>query len=267
MKVQNRHPQRGRSRGHRTGRLGSLRVLCPVLLGGLAALLLPASAARAQSSSLYLPPRPAPQTPSPAPIAADPPRPAQLSPAIHAVSFSSVPMPEPRVYAVHDLVTIIIRESVENDTRAKFSTKKDVEFEGEISEFPQLRLADLIDLQLRSNQMSNRPKLGVEFKNEFDGEGSQKQQNTFTTRLTAQIIDVKPNGTLVLEARRFIENDSESMTLVLTGTCRKDDVAADNTVLSTQLYDLHLSKQTHGQIRKANKKGWITKVMEGVFNF
>ena len=57
------------------------------------------------------------------------------------------------------------------------------------------------------------------------------------------------------------------MTLVLTGTCRKEDITLDNTILSTQIYDLFLRKQTAGEMKKASEKGVLTKILDTIFNF
>ena len=59
----------------------------------------------------------------------------------------------------------------------------------------------------------------------------------------------------------------ERVNVVLTGTCRKDDVTIDNTILSTQIYDLRLIKEHAGEIRNATKKGLITKFFDALFNF
>jgi len=222
-----------------------------------------ASAATAQTSSLYLEQTPARYE---GPIGPNG-QVNNLSPAIARTSFSAVALPEPRKYALHDLVTIIVRESIENDSKAAIETGKDTKFNGEISDFPQLNLADLFNLNLKPNVSSATPKLGVKYTADFEGEGTQSRKDTFTSRITARIIDVKPNGTLVLEARKYMKNDSENLTLVLTGTCRKEDVTSDNTILSTQLYDLNLVKDTGGELRKATKKGVLTRVLEGLFNF
>ncbi len=217
-----------------------------------------------QSSSLYLQPQ---ETASAAPTVSRDGQRGTLSVGVAQASFSAVAIPEPRKFQLHDLVTIIIRESISNDSSTKFSTSKETKVDGEISDFPHFNLADLLEARLKPGETSDGPKVGVKFKKEFDGDGSAKRTDTFTTRLTARIIDIKPNGTLVLEARKTMDSDGEVVTLVLTGVCRKDDVAADNTVLSTQMYDLHLTKETRGELRKATKKGILTKVLEGLFAF
>lgn len=166
------------------------------------------------------------------------------------------------------MVTIIIRESVEAVSKATLDTEKSVTFEGEISEFPQLNLRDLLNMKLGPSTFPNgKPKLGVEFDNKFEGEGQRKRSDIFVTRITSRIIDIKPNGTLVLEGRKFIKTDKETVRLLITGTCRPQDVTASNTIFSTQLYDLNVTDEHTGELRNASKKGWLTKILEGIFNF
>lgn len=192
--------------------------------------------------------------------------PDRLSSQIGRVSLMSVGRPEPRRYAVNDLVTIVVRESASNDSRASTSTEKEMEIEGEITDLP--RLDDLIALQLRQNQFNGGgPRVGMGFERSFEGDGAVSRTDSVTTRITARILDIKPNGLLVLEARRFIRTDDETVKLILTGTGRAEDIALDNTILSTSLYDLHLVKEHTGEIRNANKKGWLTRLFETIFHF
>lgn len=222
--------------------------------------------ADAQTSSLYVR-----ESSEPAPQRTVPVRngvPDRLSPAIAAVSFAAAPLPEPRVFAVNDLVTIIVRDSTENDSRAELETEKETTIEGEISDFPNLTLKDLLNFQLKPSKFSDgKPRVGVEMSKEFEGDGRYNRRDTFTTRITARIIDVKPNGVLVLEARKHVRTDKEELSMIITGACRGDDVASDNTVLSTALADLRIAKEHKGELRNATKKGVLTQVLEGLFAF
>ena len=215
------------------------------------------------SSSLYA----APQTPL-RPLASDGLRPNRLSPGIASVSLMAVHLPEPRKFALHDLVTIIVRESTDVGATSELGTEKTYDLKGSIDDFPSLQLKDLLQFQLRPSSASeNPPRVGVSFEREFEGEGDYKRRDTFTSRITARIIDVKPNGTLVIEARKYIQNDDERLMMTLTGTCRKDDITADNTVLSSQLFGMRLVKQHTGELRKSTKKGVIPAVLDTIFNF
>jgi len=191
----------------------------------------------------------------------------ELSPAIADVSLFAVGLPQPRQFAVHDLITIIVRESIENDSEAELETEKDLSLDGEISAFPRLSIEDLIDFQLQASQNENPPKVGISFDREFESEGEHNRRDTMIARITAEIIDIKPNGTLVLEARKMMKTDKEQTELILSGVCRAEDVTADNTVLSTQMHNLRITKEHEGELRNATKKGLLTKVLEVLFAF
>ena len=81
-------------------------------------------------------------------------------------------------------------------------------------------------------------------------------------RVTAEVVDVKPNGTLVLQARQRIKTDDEEQTFTLTGTCRAEDITPDNTVLSTQLFDKDVTKIHTGAVRDTTKRGLLTKLLD-----
>jgi flagellar L-ring protein FlgH len=229
-----------------------------------------AGAAYGQSSSLYVQDPAAPQQgPAFASPATNPyQRPHTMARGLATTSYLAVPLPEPKVFAVHDLITIIIRESTENDSKHQMDTKKQLDLKGELSDFPAFRLPDLLEMQLKPSSAKDNPvKVTLKGQDNYKGDAELKQKDTFTSRLSARIIDVKPNGTLVLEARRYIQTDDEVMDIVLTGTCRKEDITVDNTVLSTQLADLRLKKLHKGEMRKTTKKGILTQIFEAIFNF
>lgn len=191
-----------------------------------------------------------------------------VSPVVAQVSFVAVGRPVPRKFAKYDLVTIIVRETVTSDAESSLETEKSFSKKGKISAIPRLRLEDFLNLQIKQSGLSDgQPEINVSFDSDFEGEGKQEQRNTFTARITARIIDIRPNGNLVLEARNKIDTDGEIMIMVLTGTCRPKDVTTDNTVLSTQLYGLSIVKEHRGELRRASKKGILTRVFDAIFNF
>lgn len=191
----------------------------------------------------------------------------RLSPAVAQASLLSVQVPEPRQFSMQDLVTIIVSERTENSSDSKLQSDKKVEYEAEVKDFPQFRLADLLQGQLKGSTNNNPPKLDVSFDSKFDGQGKYNRKDEMTTRVTARIIDIRPNGTLVLEARKSLRTDDEAMTIVITGTCRPEDITAQNTVLSTLLYDLRVQIERSGELRRATRKGIFSRVLDTVFNF
>lgn len=220
-------------------------------------------AAVAQSSSLYLEGRPD-EPPQPQVVRGQP---SSLNPHVAQAGLVSVGMPEPRQFAIHDLVTIIVLESTSANSSSTLETEKSSELEGEVSDFPNLSLRDILNFQLRGSENANPPRVGVEMDKNFEGEGTYSRSDTFTARLTAEVIDVKPNGTLVLAARKFIQADEETLEIFVTGTCRAEDVTVNNTISSEKLFDLHLVKRHDGELREVTDKGIFTKILEGLFAF
>ncbi len=172
------------------------------------------------------------------------------------VSFFAVPEPEPTVIRKHDLVTVIVRE--ESTARSSGNTKLEKETGLDAALLDYVRL-DLRSLDLESRNANAR--LRAEAEADFEGKGSVDRRDSFVARITAEVLDVKPNGTLVLQARKRITNDDEEQVFILTGTCRTQDITADNSVLSTQLHDLNLEKHTTGAVRDATKRGLIPRLL------
>jgi len=252
-----------------TSFLRSFRVF--LAIGSTAGLLgLASSPALSQSSSLYLAERVPARTAQRLPYAggAEDRQPTLRNRHLQNVSFLSVPLPEPRAFAANDLVTIIIRESTQSDMNASLETEKSTEFDHQLSAVPNISLRDFLAPGfLSGNGLSQSVALGLESDQSFEGDGTLSRGESITGRIQARIIDVKPNGTLAIEARKYNQIDRETVKLTLTGMCRAEDVTPDNTVLSSQLYDLHLTKEHSGELRKATRKGLITQVVELLFNF
>ena len=224
-----------------------------------------AATAGAQSSSLFVTGE-APAAPGPAEAMPDG-QPNHLSPAVAQVSLAAVRVPVAHKFAANDLVTIIVNEATEADTIAYLDAKKNNSMNASVTAFPSLSWANFLQPKLSGGQLGNPPSVASTYANEFKGDSSYQRKDTFTSRITAKIIDVKPNGTLVLEAHGFLRSEKETTKMVLSGICRKEDVAADNTVMSTQIYDLHLEKDHHGEMHNSTTKGVLTKVLDTLFNF
>lgn len=181
------------------------------------------------------------------------------------VSFMAVPDPIPRTLRKHDQVTIIVREESEFRSKGITRTKKEDAFEAQLEEFIRLKIRNA---EIEGGALGTSPpsiKLGGS--RDFKGEGQVNRSDRFTTRVQAEVLDVKPNGTLVLQARSRIKTDDEERFFILTGVCRVEDVNADNTILSSQLYDKHLEQKNKGNVRNATRRGWLGNLLDVVSPF
>lgn len=173
--------------------------------------------------------------------------------------------PEPRTFIAHDLITIIIDETSKQAASQTLDTSKDVSNAVGLNAI--LDPWQLLELRLRQGDLSNQSLLDLNTKNSFKGEGDYERSDRFSARITAEVLEVKPNGTLVLQATKVIEKDDETQTLVLAGVARQEDVTNRNTIMSSQLANLSLTVKNEGELRKSAEKGLLTRVLEAVFNF
>lgn len=195
------------------------------------------------------------------------PAPVEREPAenLYGVSLFVVRPPEPRTFKIHDIVTIIVNESSTQTSEQTLETTK--ETEGSASIGATLSIEELLDLRLRNSSISDLELLRYAAEREFEGEGEYERTDRITDRLSATVIDVKPNGVLVLEARRFTASDEESKSVVLSGSCRSQDITEQNTIQSNQLADLRLEVQHEGAVREAARKGPLTRFVEWILPF
>ena len=72
-------------------------------------------------------------------------------------------------------------------------------------------------------------------------------------------------GNLEIEGTRMVQTNKEKEEIKLTGTIRPEDIATDNTVLSTSIADAKIAHQGSGPIGSAQKLGIITKLLRILF--
>jgi len=184
---------------------------------------------------------------------------------LQGVSLFAVTPPPPKTYQKNDLIEIIINEASVQKHQQKLDTKKDYSIEAELAKFPSLR--NLVEMQLRNGDSQAKANLDLSGKNGFKGDGQYERKDNFTARITAVVLEVKPNGTLVLEAKKSFVSNKEETVLVMSGVCRPDDITTQNTIQSSQLANLSLTVKNEGDIKNASEKGIIPRVMDTIFNF
>ncbi|MFM9957867.1 MAG: flagellar basal body L-ring protein FlgH [Phycisphaerales bacterium] len=187
-------------------------------------------------------------------------------PQLAEISLFAIEPPTAREFGENDLVTIIISERSKTERNQKLDSKKEYDLDSKITAW--IDLMQLLELRaVPDGKTEDRlPSVGAELESEFKGDGKYNREDKLTDRIQARIVEVKPNGTLLLEARRGIKTDEEGQDVVLSGLCRQEDVTDSNTVQSNQLYDLQLNVQNTGQVKKAGEKGLIPRVLDGLFN-
>ena len=180
------------------------------------------------------------------------------NPLLDETSLIAVAPAEPLTFQIHDLVTIIVVENKRFETDAKTRAEKRWRLRSELDEWARFDDGKLIAAKFPNGQ----PNIDYEFESRIDNRGKLNRQDRMSARIAAEVIDVKPNGNLVLEATRRLVHDEEEITATLIGVCRSSDISADNTILSSKIARFEFSARHCGAVRDGTRRGWLTRLLD-----
>jgi flagellar L-ring protein FlgH len=176
-----------------------------------------------------------------------------------------------RAYKVGDLVTVNIVETSKASKSAATQTGKSssidagiqnmLGWEGKIKDVTSMGNDDA------RNSFNNSSMLKGSLTNSFNGTGQTSRGDSMTASITAKVIDVQPNGNLVIEGVREIRVNSETQIIILSGFIRPVDISPDNTVLSSYIGDAKIQYLGTGAISDKQRPGWLTRAVDTIWPF
>jgi flagellar L-ring protein precursor FlgH len=167
-----------------------------------------------------------------------------------------------KAHRVGDIVTVVIQENNGTSRNNNTSTSRSSGINSTIASM--LYPATVSGLLTKGGQL---PTMVINGKNTFDGGGQIANMETINAQIAVKVIDVLPNGNLVVEGRRQTAFSGEKQEAVLRGTVRADDVSSTNTVFSYNIADASIQYISHGALSDSQNKGWFTKVWDKVSPF
>jgi flagellar L-ring protein precursor FlgH len=157
--------------------------------------------------------------------------------------------------ATGDIVTIVVAESaIASSSQSKKATRES-------------SLDDTVKKFLYSGLGANKgelPNMAWSGKSSFSGGGDVSNSQTLAARAAVLVTDVLPNGNLVIQGVRVVTFSGETQYVVLHGIVRRDDIAPDNSVQSTNIADARVEFYAEGALTDAQKRGWLAKIFEKV---
>ena len=82
----------------------------------------------------------------------------------------------------------------------------------------------------------------------LNGQGQTSSNATLTTSLSGRVVDVLPNGFLVIEAEREMYMNNQHQTVTIHGVVRPGDIGPNNAVPSTSISNLEVELKGKGVI-------------------
>jgi len=94
---------------------------------------------------------------------------------------------------------------------------------------------------------------------EFSGEAEADQSNQLSGNISVTVVDVYPNGTLLVRGEKWLTLNSGDEYIRLSGLIRPDDVTPDNTVESAKIANARIAYSGTGDFAASQKMGWLGK--------
>jgi len=169
---------------------------------------------------------------------------------------------------VSDIVTVVISETAQSsNTGAKSLSKDDTSTLGG-GLFSDTGAANSTMTQ-GINTLNGYSNVGytTTSNSAFTGSGSATKDASFTTTVSARIIKVLKNGNYFISGRREILIDDQKQLVQISGVIRPYDIDQYNRIDSEQMSDAKILYKTEGDVDRATKQGWGTKIIQAVWPF
>jgi flagellar L-ring protein precursor FlgH len=164
----------------------------------------------------------------------------------------------PKVLKLHDIVTIVVNINSRVFSEGEVQNRKRAQLDAVLGDWIKFADGDLIpDPQSRGD-----PRISGKWNTQYRAEADLETRDSLSFTIAAKVVDIRPNGNLVVEARQTVQNNDELWEQSLTGVIRREDVTPDNKVESEDVAELRIMKRESGQVRDAYRRGWFLKFFE-----
>jgi flagellar L-ring protein FlgH len=163
-----------------------------------------------------------------------------------------------RARGLNDLITIRVLESIEGAGTADSALNKNSSASAGVSQLfgVEKKLPSIID---PTNLV------GASADTKFKGGGTTTRTGQLSATITARVVEVLPNGDLVLEGAREIDINGDRQIVVLTGVARQGDIDQNNVVQSPQIGQLRIRYFGRGLIKDNLRPGFLVRMLNKIF--
>ncbi len=165
---------------------------------------------------------------------------------IYNVASSRPLFEDRRARFVGDIITINIAETTQASKNSENKTSTSSAIKNSIDSVVGLPLKTLQGTTLQASD-----------NNSFDGKGQNTSANAFTGTITVTVIEVIPNGNLLVSGEKQIGLKEGEEFVRFSGVINPNTITTANTVQSTQVADARIEYKANGFLNSATVMGWL----------
>lgn len=176
--------------------------------------------------------------------------------AIFQAGYSRPLFEDRRARFVGDTITINITESTTASAKSNSKLDKSNTSKAGISAMAGLPGQSLLGMNLNATSS-----------NAFNGKGEAANNNVFTGSITATVIDVMPNGNLLVSGEKQLAIGHEQEFVRISGVVNPSFVDFSNSIDSSKVADARIEYKSAGQISEGQLMGWLARFFLNVLPF
>lgn len=161
-----------------------------------------------------------------------------------------------------DIITVLVRESIEAQTDANTNTKKESDVQSTADAESNSFLVSPKPNGLGLMDAEKLPNWQLETENEQRTTGQTKRTNRLITTITCTVTGVQPNGNVELQGEKTVTVNREDSRIFVKGVVRSRDVTPENTVDSTQIANAIVELKGKGPLWNNQRRGLVTRFLD-----
>ena len=170
--------------------------------------------------------------------------------AIFHTGYSPGLFDNPTAHNVGDTVTVILQESTAAQKTSQTDTAKTTK---DALSAPTLlgQNVTIHGAPVLSGSLNNA--------NSFSGSGDSKQSDSLVGDITVSVVKRLQNGNLLVQGQKYVDINQGSEFVRLEGIIRPIDIAANNTIPSSEVADARIAYGQKGALNDANRPGLLSR--------
>lgn len=172
------------------------------------------------------------------------------------------PMTKDKASKKHDRVTIVINKQSDAKIEATTDLEKESSLKSTITEWFTLKVDKDGNLVANPRTGNQKPEADVSFEREHSAEGETERKQSLKNKISGEVLDVLPNGQLIVVARTEITVNEEKESVELTGRVDPKDMTPESTVDADYMIDLRYKILGKGDVADTIKRGWFAKLVD-----
>jgi flagellar L-ring protein FlgH len=162
-----------------------------------------------------------------------------------------------RARNIGDLVTITIAESTVSNSQDQRNMAKNTNATASVQ----------VGNASSGTGTGGSPLFTVTSNRTFTGNSQLTQNRTFTDQLAATVVDIMPNGNLVVEGYRNVLISGEERCLRISGVIRQQDIVYGNIIPSTSVANFRISYLGRGPESRFANQNYLGKIVNRIWPF